>query len=373
METFARLIAIYLPQFHPIAENDLWWGAGFTEWTNTAKAVPLFRGHRQPNIPSDLGFYDLRLPEVRNAQAQLAKDHSIEAFCYYHYWFGGRRILERPFNEVLESGQPDFPFCLFWANQSWTGIWHGAPNRLLIEQTYSGEADHIAHFNWLLKAFQDPRYVTVDGKPLFLIYKPNEIPHIRAVIQLWRSLAERSGLKGLYLVAQFPGVSDPAAPSEKGFDAGFQVDLPQLRPWISRRQPARWLRFQWQRVTGKPTIYAFRDVHLDIIGRDPLPEAWYPCLLPNWDNTPRSGSNGLVLHGSSPQLFRDQVRKALSMVGHRDREKRIVFVKSWNEWAEGNYLEPDHRFGRGYLDVLREENVCIDSSPQNGDSSESRG
>ena len=174
-----RPIALYLPQFHPIPENDEWWGKGFTEWTNTAKAKPLFRGHYQPHAPADLGFYDLRVPETRIAQAEMAKEYGIEAFCYYHYWFAGKRVLERPFAEVLESGKPDFPFCLCWANETWTGIWHGAPNKVLIEQTYPGYDDHRNHFDFLLKAFTDRRYVTVDGKPLFLIFKHSTSPKLR--------------------------------------------------------------------------------------------------------------------------------------------------------------------------------------------------
>ena len=165
----ARLIAFHLPQFHPIPENDEWWGKGFTEWTNTGKAKPLFPGHDQPKVPTDLGYYDLRLPEARKAQADLARKYGVEGFCYYHYWFGGKRLLERPVNEIIASGEPDFPFCLCWANESWTGIWHGAPRRMLMEQTYPGEADHRAHFEYLLTAFRDKRYITVDGRPRFVI------------------------------------------------------------------------------------------------------------------------------------------------------------------------------------------------------------
>ena len=165
MNTPARVIAFHLPQFHPTPENDAWWGTGFTEWTNTAKAKPLFPGHYQPHVPADLGFYDLRLPEARNAQAELAKQYGIEGFCYYHYWFGGRRILERPVNEILLSSEPDFPFCLCWANHSWNTAWDGT-NKMLIEQVYPGWDDHAAHFEWLLQAFKDPRYIRVDGKPV---------------------------------------------------------------------------------------------------------------------------------------------------------------------------------------------------------------
>ena len=173
--TTPRLIAYYLPQYHPIPENDGWWGRGFTEWTNVAKARPLFRGHYQPHIPADLGFYDLRLPEVRQAQAELARQAGIEGFCYWHYWFAGKRLLERPFNEVLASGKPDFPFCLAWANATWTGIWYDAPDRILMEQTYPGQDDHKAHFNALLPAFLDERYIRGGWKanlPGFPAFRP---------------------------------------------------------------------------------------------------------------------------------------------------------------------------------------------------------
>ena len=196
----ARVIAFYLPQFHPIPENDAWWGKGFTEWTNVAKAKPMFRGHYQPRIPADLGFYDLRVPESRFAQAELAAAYGVEAFCYWHYWFAGRRLLERPFEEVLRTKEPRFKFCLAWANQTWSGIWHGEPHRTLIEQTYAGPTDYERHFRWLLEAFEDDRYLTVNGKPLFVVFKPKDVPDLKRMSDVWRELAQKAGLRGLYLV-----------------------------------------------------------------------------------------------------------------------------------------------------------------------------
>jgi Glycosyltransferase WbsX len=197
----ARLIAFYLPQFHPTPENDEWWGAGFTEWTNVARARPLFPGHYQPRLPADLGFYDLRVPEVRAAQAQLARNAGIEGFCYWHYWFAGRRMLDRPFNEVLASGEPDFPFCLAWANDSWRSHWYGSEKRTLIDQTYPGRADHERHFHALLPAFHDPRYIRVHDRPLFTIFRPENLPDSGEFIELWQDLAARNGLKGIHFVA----------------------------------------------------------------------------------------------------------------------------------------------------------------------------
>ncbi len=230
----SRVIAFYLPQFHPIPENDLWWGKGFTEWTNVAKALPLFSGHYQPHVPADLGFYDLRVPETRQQQANLALEYGIDAFCYYHYWFAGRRLLERPFNEVLNSGKPDFPFCLCWANQTWSGVWYGASDRILVEQTYPGNVDHACHFDWLLTAFADPRYVTVEGKPLFVIFQPLEIPFVKDVTEYWRRRAVAAGFPGLHLVGikheafePPPGKSHPTwNPKDHGFDASVRMRVP---------------------------------------------------------------------------------------------------------------------------------------------------
>ncbi len=351
----ARLIAFYLPQYHPIPENDLWWGKGFTEWTNVAKAKPLFRGHYQPHVPADLGFYDLRVPETRAAQAEMAREAGIEAFCYYHYWFAGKRMLERPFEEVLQSGQPNFPFCLCWANQTWTGIWHGSPNKVLINQTYPGDDDHRSHFNELLPAFLDKRYVTVDGKPLFLIYQPKDIPQVTKVLDFWRSMAVKSGFAGLHMVAILQG-RETWNPLQHGFDALVRLYLPPLRErYVSFRKPFKKLLHLYLERRGKPTIYRYEDVMLKVF-HDRVPGIEnYPCLLPNWDNTPRSGRNGLVLDGASPELFRVQVSKSLEMMSDIPWERKLIFIKSWNEWAEGNYLEPDLKFGKAYLEVIREE------------------
>lgn len=349
-----RLVAYYLPQFHPIPENNLWWGKGFTEWSNTAKAVPLFKGHYQPHVPSDLGFYDLRLPEAREAQADMARDYGVEGFCYYHYWFAGKEILERPFSEVLSSGKPDFPFCLCWANQTWSGIWHGEPKRVLIEQTYPGEADHTEHFYHLLPAFSDSRYVRVNGKPLFVVFRPYDIPDVRRVMDLWRELAAKSGLDGLYLVGirSHPCDWDPVV---DGFDAMATSGLPAPRPWVSRRTPFNWLKRKIEILAGRPTVYGYEELIPALLPRRRTGVVNHPTVIPNWDNTPRSSLNGIVLHGSTPDLFRIHFRQALEYIAEEPSDGNILFIKSWNEWAEGNHLEPDLRFGTGYLEVIREE------------------
>lgn len=379
----ARLVAFYLPQFHPIPENDAWWGTGFTEWANVIKARPLFRGHHQPNLPADLGFYDLRVPEVRAEQATLARAAGIEGFCYWHYWFAGKQLLERPFNEVLQSGQPDMPFCLGWANQSWSGIWHGAPNRSLIEQTYPGRSDHERHFQALLAAFHDPRYLRVDGKPIFVIYRPTELPRPAELIELWQTLAARNGLAGIHFVAHVlaSDTFDSLANGFAGMIAANAFGVSNSSSWqrsvrwhlahsdgsvlrSALRQPrvlARAIGLKGKKHLqphlARPRVFDYREAalyFLDGIASEPRS---YPCVVPNWDNSPRSGTRAVVLHNSTPDLFRRHVREAVRLVADRRLEDRIVFVKSWNEWAEGNYLEPDLRFGHQYLDALREEVV----------------
>ncbi|TMB92176.1 MAG: lipopolysaccharide biosynthesis protein [Chloroflexi bacterium] len=354
MTLAARAIAFYLPQFHPIPENETWWGPGFTEWSNVVSARPLFRGHRQPNLPADLGFYDLRVAETREQQAQLAAAHGIEAFCYWHYWFAGRQLLERPFEEVLRLGRPDFPFCLGWANQTWSGVWHGAPERVLIEQTYPGEDDDRRHFAALLPAFNDARYLCVDGKALFYVFRPEQLPDPRTFTARWHRMAKEAGLPGIYLVAE---VSDLLGrgpvfgdPRDAGFDAGVYMRLPAENHTRAARTRMRFGR----KVLRRPEVYAYAR-HAppapDLAVRAQL----MPCVYPNWDNTPRSGRRGLVLTGSQPARFGVHVREAVATLQSRSATERLLFIKSWNEWAEGNYLEPDRRFGTAYLDVLRAE------------------
>jgi hypothetical protein len=357
----ARLIAFYLPQFHPIPENDEWWGKGFTEWTNVAKAKPLFKGHEQPHLPADLGFYDLRVPEVREAQAALARQHGIHGFCYWHYWFQGRRLLNRPFDEVLASGHPNFPFCLGWANESWSGIWHGSPDRILIEQTYPGKADYEKHFEALLPAFRDARYITVEGKPLFVVYKPMKLPNPLEFTSLWNQLALKAGLEGFFFV----GIAHRWIPREHGFDAVMTpAPATQVRNFpkttgrkLTDRVMTRVFRKDTESLIGewrdKPTVRDYKSF-VNHTCNGSLTDDEFPVVLPNWDNTPRSGSNGLVLKNCHPKLFGTLLQKALKQVQSRSPERRIIFLKSWNEWAEGNYLEPDCKHGLTYLQTIKD-------------------
>jgi hypothetical protein len=330
------LISFYLPQFHPIPENNLWWGNGFTEWTNVVKAKPLFPGHQQPKLPADLGFYDLRLPEVRKAQAEMAMEYGIDGFCYYHYWFAGRRLLERPFNEVLKQGEPELPFCLCWANQTWTGIWHGEPNRILIEQTYPGRQDYINHFSSLVTAFHDKRYIKVNGKPLFLVFHPTEIPNQKEFTGIWNDLAIKNGLPGIYFIGWDHGFG--WKPLENGFDSKMPMIMPKLNT-----------------NPNIPTVYDYKDIWETFIPNYKYDGETALCLKPNWDNTPRSENNGMVFLNSSPEIFKKQLNKGLKWISDAPKDRQIIFIKAWNEWAEGNYLEPDTQTGFGYLDVIKSE------------------
>ncbi len=348
-----EVLALYLPQFHPIPENDRWWGNGFTEWTNVTKAAPLFRGHVQPHLPADLGFYDLRVPEVREAQAELARAHGVTGFCYWHYWFAGHQLLQRPFEEVLGSGDPDFPFCVAWANQSWSGIWHGSPGKILIEQTYPGPEDDLLHFAHLRRAFEDPRYVRIGGRPLMFVYQPADLPEPARFVEQWQKMAHDAGLGGLYLVASlgertYLGESSYRSQVSDGFDAAVYFQFPfGTDPGTATRQ-----RLLARGLVKGPMRYPYPeepgDPPEDIAGR------LFPSVYPNWDNTPRLGRRGMVATGSTPERFGQHVQRAIELVSTNPPDERVVVVKSWNEWAEGNYLEPDTEFGLGRLVALRD-------------------
>ncbi|GHU71018.1 glycosyl transferase [Bacteroidia bacterium] len=356
-----RPIAFYLPQFHPIPENDEWWSKGFTEWTNVAKAKPLFKGHQQPNLPGELGFYDLRLSEVREQQAALAKEYGIEGFMYWHYWFAGKRLLERPFKEVLESKKPDFPFCLGWANETWSGVWHGAKDKILMEQTYPGEADYVAHFYAVLDAFKDPRYITVEGKPLFTVYVPFNLPDASFFIATWQKLAKQEGLNGIYFVG-FSGdlEKDYQKLLDMGFDGVHFQRIKEATEYIIRQHFFHRLQRKlynmglYKRYTFKG-IYDYEEYIRYLTKPTDTIENAYPVVVPKWDNSPRSGRNSLIVVNSTPELFRKHLRNVFQLLKKKRKEQRIVFIKSWNEWAEGNYMEPDSRFGRKYLEVFKEE------------------
>lgn len=346
-----RHIAFYLPQFHPIVENDEWWGPGFTEWTNVAQSRPRFRGHQQPHVPADLGYYDLRLPETRSAQANLARTHGIDAFCYYHYWFAGKRLLERPFKEVLDSGEPSFPFLLCWANENWTRAWDGQERQILMHQDYAvGEQDHG---RYLARAFSDPRYLRIDGKPLFLVYRANRLPNTLRSTDVWRDEAQKAGVGEILIlrVESFP--DERVSPIGTGFDGAVQFSPDQVV--IQRMSQLRRVRLE-QKVRRIQTrrhtlVLDYEEVMEEILRIKDPDYLRFPCVTPGWDNSARRKDWSLVLRDSSPELYAKWVRRASDRAPTTDGGESLVFVNAWNEWAEGAHLEPDRRWGRQYLEA----------------------
>lgn len=350
-----KIIAFYLPQYHPTPDNDKWWGKGFTEWTNVGKAKPLFPGHYQPKVPADLGYYDLRLPEVREAQAELAREAGIYGFCYYHYWFGnGKEELELPFNEVLRLGKPDFPFMLCWANESWhQKFWNkdgkGSSKRILIEQQYPGEKDHINHFYRLLPAFKDKRYIKIKGKIAFMIYTPENFPHTKKFIELWNSLAKKEGLEGFYFICQVRHNINSEKIEEqfkKGYDG---VNTMRLFDAIDSKRSM--IKKIWGKmvktVFNSPLKQSYTNIRHLFLSNEDKKDNIFPTIIPNWDHTPRSGRNGIVITNSTPSNFKIHLKEILPYA--RDINENILFLKSWNEWGEGNYIEPDLKNGKQML------------------------
>jgi hypothetical protein len=355
-----RIIAYYLPQFHTIPENDRWWGKGFTEWTSVRRARPLFPGHRQPVEPGELGYYNLLDADTRRRQADLAREAGVEGFCYWHYWFGdGRQLLEKPLQQVLQSGQPDYPFCIGWANEDWRAkVWSdttGKSDRVLIRQTYP-EGDTEQHFRSVLPLFLDRRYIRVNGKPLVVIYRPFDLPDARGFIARWNEMAREAGLEGIFFVGHTLYSAEADKIRNLGFDAVNVVRLGDCRR--SRRMIVRHcVNLMLYALHLIPFVYSYRAANRVLTGPEGRRADVFPSLIPRWDHTPRSGRRGFVLNSSTPDLFREQIRTVRKQTEQKEEELRIVFLKSWNEWGEGNYIEPDSLWGKQYLQVLKEENL----------------
>jgi lipopolysaccharide biosynthesis protein len=347
-------IAIHLPQFHPFQENDEWWGKGFTEWTNVAKAKPLFEGHYQPHLPADLGFYDLRLEEARIAQAELAKEYGIYGFCYYHYWFNGKRLLNRPLDDMLSTQTPDFPFMLCWANENWTRRWDGQEQEVLIKQEYSDE-DDVKHIRFLIETFfSDPRYIKVDNKPFFLIYRPSLFPDINRTIDTWREEALRMGIGELYLgyVQVYSFKQDP---KELGFDCAIE-----FHPDFNNAPTQEFgdiIKKLKHKVKIEPSPYAlngvfsYKDYVSKMVSLSKAPQNVYPGITPGWDNSARRKSDARIFIDATPKEY----ERWLSSIKDKYKdEDTFLFINAWNEWAEGNHLEPCQKWGRAYLEATRQ-------------------
>jgi lipopolysaccharide biosynthesis protein len=341
-----RAIAIYLPQFHPIPENDRWWGQGFTEWTNVRRGQPRFAGHYQPHVPGPLGYYDLRDASARAAQAALARQYGITGFCYYHYWFNGKRLLETPLTEVLRSGQPDFPFCVCWANENWTRRWDGHDQEVLMAQTYSDE-DSAALIRELLPTFRDERYIRVNGKPLFLVYRTGLLPDPKRAAEIWREEARRAGVGDLYLVRVETGLHGPEPrPEDLGFDAAMEF-APNWRGIGNHLHDVG-----GQPVPSDVRVHDYRTTARNHLSR-PMPEyTLFRGVFPSWDNSVRRKHGATVFAHTSPQLYAYWLSTvAAQTLQHRAGDERIVFINAWNEWAEGCHLEPDQKNGFAYLEA----------------------
>lgn len=345
-----RIIAFYLPQYHPIPENDLWWGKGFTEWTNVTRARPTFAEHYQPHLPADLGFYDLRVPEIRQAQAHLAAEYGVYGFCYHHYWFQGRRLLERPFNEVLASGTPDFPFCLCWANEHWTRRWDGSERALLVEQRHSDE-DDVQFIQSLLPAFRDPRYIRVNGKPLLIIYHSQLLPNSLKSTATWRDQARAAGFSDLYLLRAETHTLYENHPNATalGFDGALEFPPHAALSGILKPTDPQWV------ANSEGRIFDYREVVLHSLKRPTPDYKLFRGVMPSWDNTPRRQKSGAYIFAhSSPELYEQWLLETLRWTRrHHHGEEQIVFVNAWNEWGEGCHLEPDQRYGHRYLEATR--------------------
>ena len=352
-----RSVAFYLPQYHPIRLNDEAWGPGFTEWFNVVKARPRFRGHEQPHLPADLGFYDLRLSATREAQADLAKKYGVDAFCYYHYWFDGRRLLEQPFAEVLASGTPGLPFMLCWANENWTRVWDGGDKHILAEQNYSDEDDR-AHIKSLLPVFRDHRYVCVDGKPVFLVYRASRLPDPARTMAAWREEAAKAGLAGLYLMRVEGLAEDRSDPQQQGFDASVEFH-PHAGSMGPRVVPGRGVGRTLRRVL-RPTspyrtnrVYSYARMVEAALQKESPNWKRYRCVTPMWDNSARRATGARIIIGSRPELYESWLRRVVDNFTPFSKDENFVFVNAWNEWAEGNHLEPDQRWGHRYLEAHR--------------------
>ena len=360
-----QFLAYYLPQYHPIPENDLWWEKGFTEWTNVTKATPLFKGHFQPILPADLGFYDLRLPEVQEQQAKLAKEYGLDGFVYYQYWFGDNKmLLEKPAEAMLQNKNIDFPYCFCWANETWKGIWHGLDNpSVLIEQTYNGKEGYQIYFDYLLPFFKDERYIKIDNKPMFHVYRFDDLPNVEEFITVFNELAIGNGFAGIYFVATIASenvlkndhiygkVGDEVFQKMR-YKSGFLFADVRYLGWLERKIKVA-LGFTSQIGKRlKPVIidYSKAVSRINVV----FPHQKYiPCVFPNWDNSARSGKKSLIFINSSPESWKQHLQKAVTELLRNPKNPQFVMIKSWNEWAEGNHLEPDAKFGLKWLEALK--------------------
>ena len=370
-----KIIAFYLPQFHNIPENDEWWGNGFTEWTNVKKAKPLYEGHMQPRVPLGGNYYNLLDDNVKIWQADLAKKYGVYGFCYYHYWFNGKMLLEKPMEQMLANKEVDIPFCICWANEPWTKAWVGDERKLLIAQEYGQEEEWKQHFMYLLPFFKDERYITKDGKPLFVFYRPDIVPCMKEMIETWDKLAKENGLSGITFAFQSGDYDWNNSKGAKLFDYDIEFQPPYASHWLysndgkiisalkkCRRLLAGWAgkkfgidlyRYgtaQYKKMTGQ-TVANYDSMWQKIIEAKPMRSNSIPGAFVKWDNTPRHGERGQINVGT-PEKFEYYLSKQIKHA-REDYHEDMIFMYAWNEWAEGGYLEPDEDDKYGYLEAIK--------------------
>ena len=364
-----RLIAFYLPQFHSIPENDKWWGEGFTEWVNVKNASPLFEGQNQPRIPLDNNYYNLLEDDVKIWQAQIAKKYGIYGFCYYHYWFDGHMLLEKPMEQMLHNPDVDIPFCICWANENWTNAWVCEKADILISQTYGDEKEWVRHYNYLSQFFKDKRYIKDNNKPLMVIYKPELISCMDEMIDCWQKLAKSEGYAGIDFAYQAAGMDFP----EKKNNEKFKYDIEMQPSYANILSENKGRSFLKRNVSRLAKIFKIKDVNTKyrgltgpkivdydktwetILKTPPLSEKSVPCAFVDFDNTPRRKRQGWMFKGGSVKKFKYYFNK-LVLKAEKQYNTDLMFIFAWNEWAEGGYLEPDTYNGYGYLEAINE---CI--------------
>jgi len=363
-----KILAYYLPQYHPIPENDKWWGKGFTEWTNVKKAKPLFKGHKQPIYPGELGYYDLRNPEIQENQAKLANEYGVDGFIYYQYWFDtDKMLLEKPAEAMLKNKKVDIPFCFCWANETWKGIWHGMDNdSILIEQKYNGANGYKKYFQYLLPFFKDERYIKIDNKPMFHIYRIQDIPDLNTFLKTFNDLALQNGFKGIYLVAtgnekneiikfnkDINAVVGLDSFTKMRYGSHFYFNSNNLLGKIERSIKHRLKsldttpiekRTKPIKINYKKEIYRLKPEFKTA--------KYVPCIFPNWDNSARSQNKSLIFFNSNPTHWKNHFYDVVKNYLRHKENPPFIVIKSWNEWAEGNYIEPDAKYGRGWLEAV---------------------
>lgn len=335
----AKFIAFYLPQFHPVPENDYAWGKGFTEWFNVTKARPLYKGHHQPRRPADLGFYDLRLKETMADQISLAKQNGVDGFCFYTYWFNGKRVLNKPVDAFLADPSLDMPFMLCWPNEPWNKRWDGSEHEVFLDIQHTPE-DDIAFIEAMIPAFKDKRYIKIDGKPVFMAYRHKKFPDFAATAQRWREAVKKAGFPDLYLVCTLTIANDKDLPPAGSYDRAIRFSpgiVPHSLPYCT---------YKTHRMIEYRGFY-------NAVFAEPHAKNCWQTVFPSWDNTARRKKRGWIFYNTSPEAYSQVLSEATRMAQNLPEAERFVFINAWNEWAEGTYLEPDQKYGHRFLHVTQ--------------------